>query len=195
MAEHPDISMDRFYALTPQDIKLEDFECNPGFILDIGAGGEGIIGLLKGSQVIGIDRNERELRETSNDSLKIVMDATDLKFLDNTFDTVTIFYALMYMPWDIVERVLSEVFRVLRPGGQLLIWDAVVQPPMSTEKEFFLASVNVTFPDGKTVKTGYGSHLRSQSVKDFGHRCSPSFEVQESGEQGSGLFLRCIKPQ
>ncbi|MDH5201498.1 MAG: hypothetical protein OEW93_11465, partial [Candidatus Bathyarchaeota archaeon] len=49
-----------------------------GFILDIGGGGEGIIGKLNGRQVVSIDLSAGELEETDNESLKIVMDATDL---------------------------------------------------------------------------------------------------------------------
>src|SRR5512136_2785483 len=52
-----------------------------GFILDVGGGGEGIIGKLNGKQVVSIDTSEEELEETKNESLKIVMDATDLKFI------------------------------------------------------------------------------------------------------------------
>jgi len=40
-----------------------------GFILEIGGGGEGIIGGLKGKQVIAIDRNEEKLEETKNEAL------------------------------------------------------------------------------------------------------------------------------
>jgi len=43
-----------------------------GFILDIGGGGEGIIGLINGRKVISIDLLKNELEETNNDSLKII---------------------------------------------------------------------------------------------------------------------------
>jgi len=187
--------MDSFYILDQQDIHLDDFPCGAGFILDIGAGGEGIIGRLKGAQVVGIDRHPGELMGTSNDSLKVVMDATDLKFLDNSFETATVFYGFMYMPWESVEKTLSEIHRVLRPGGQLLIWDAVVQPPAGTDKKAFLAHVSVTFPDGSIVHTGYGAHLRTQAPEDFTSKCRPLFDVQDLTINGSGLFMRCLRKQ
>ena len=58
--------------------------------------GEGIIGNLNGNQVVAIDKNERELKETQNEALKIVMDATELKFLSQSFDVCTSFFSLMY---------------------------------------------------------------------------------------------------
>jgi len=45
--------------------------------LDIGGGGEGVIGQMKGKQVIAIDPNRRELEEAADGPLKIVMDARE----------------------------------------------------------------------------------------------------------------------
>ena len=49
-----------------------------GEILDIGGGGEGIIGQLKGDLVIAIDPNSRELEEAPEGGFKIEMNAKDL---------------------------------------------------------------------------------------------------------------------
>jgi ubiquinone/menaquinone biosynthesis C-methylase UbiE len=87
----------RLYTTEPQSIKLTPLKTE-GFILDIGGGGEGIIGKLNGKQVIAIDISEEELRETRNEALKIVMDATDLKFLSRYFDICTAFFSFMYIP-------------------------------------------------------------------------------------------------
>ncbi|NIN67231.1 MAG: methyltransferase domain-containing protein, partial [Anaerolineae bacterium] len=71
------------------------------------------IGRLKGEQVIAIDPNRRELVDAPPGPLKIVMDATDLQLLDETFATVTSFFTLMYVKGFEHERVFEEVFRVL----------------------------------------------------------------------------------
>ena len=68
------------YSTKTQSIELSPIEME-GLILDIGGGGQGIIGKLNGRQVIAVDTSERELRETQNEALKVRMDATDLKFL------------------------------------------------------------------------------------------------------------------
>ena len=49
--------------------------------MDIGGGGRGVIGELKGKQVIAIDINKRELEEAPDGPLKVVMDATDYRIL------------------------------------------------------------------------------------------------------------------
>src|SRR5690348_1504129 len=90
----------KMHVFERQDFAVSDFRAS-GYILDIGGGGEGIIGQMKPSQVIAIDLVKRELEEAPPGPLKIVMDATDLKFLDRSFDTVTAFFSLMYMRPDI----------------------------------------------------------------------------------------------
>ncbi|UCD06465.1 MAG: methyltransferase domain-containing protein, partial [candidate division WOR-3 bacterium] len=87
---------EEYYAIAKQKIEMTPIETD-GYILDIGGGGEGIIGRLNGKQVVAIDTRFDELQETKNDSLKIVMDATDLKFLPSTFDAATSFFSLMYI--------------------------------------------------------------------------------------------------
>ena len=186
-------SEDEIYTLPPQSISLDDFECKDGLILDIGAGGEGVIEILKGPQVIGIDKNRKELEETNNDALKMVMDATDLQFLDESFNTVTLFYTLMYMQWEVIDTVLEEVWRVLRPGGHVLIWDAVVQPPEETSKKYFLAPLKILYPDGKIVETGFGNLLRSQAMIDFIERTEGKFNILEQHQEQSRFFLRLEK--
>lgn len=61
-----------------QNVEIKDFETN-GFILDIGGGGEGVIGQMKTKQVIAIDLYKSELKAAPDGPfLKVVMDATDL---------------------------------------------------------------------------------------------------------------------
>ena len=82
------------FIITTQSIKLNPVGTK-GFILDIGGGGEGVIGKLNGRGVVAVDTNERELQETENMALKAVMDATNLKFLPQSFDVCTSFFTLL----------------------------------------------------------------------------------------------------
>ena len=91
-----------------QNIDLTDVDLK-GRILDIGGGGEGIIGQLKGERVVAIDRRESELKEAPGDYLKIIMDAKELKFLDETFETATAFFTLMYIPLENHQIVFQEI--------------------------------------------------------------------------------------
>jgi ubiquinone/menaquinone biosynthesis C-methylase UbiE len=82
------VPADRWHRVEGQKVDLTDFFA-PGLILDIGGGGEGVIGRLFGSRVVAIDPLQRELEEAPVGPLKVVMDARELKFLDGSFDTVT----------------------------------------------------------------------------------------------------------
>ena len=69
-----------------------------------------------GEQVIAIDISMKELEEAPGGFLKILMDASDLKFPSKTFQTVTAFFALMFMKPEIHKGVFAEVYRVLNGG-------------------------------------------------------------------------------
>lgn len=185
--------MDEVYILPKHEIVLEDFECEDDWILDIGAG-DGIIELLKGRQVVGIDLN-KELEETSNEALKVIMDASDLMFLDETFATATAFYTLMYIPWENLDTVFAEVSRVLKPQGQFLVWDAHLKvPPSEKDKKYFLTQMTVAFPDGTTVESRFGNIIRSQSVGDFVKIAkSNGFSVVKKEKGECAFFLRLRK--
>ncbi|MHA1308436.1 MAG: class I SAM-dependent methyltransferase [Candidatus Heimdallarchaeota archaeon] len=149
--QYPDIS----------NIKAE------GFILDIGGGGEGIIGQQLGDQVISIDRRKDELEEAKNTNLKIIMDATDLQFLDESFNTAASFFTFMYINQDIREKVMSEIHRVLKPGGRLLFWDVVLPSGSDDPKhEMFMVPITVTLHNGKEISTGYGSPFKRHQIAD-----------------------------
>jgi ubiquinone/menaquinone biosynthesis C-methylase UbiE len=56
----------------------------------------------------------------------VVGDATDMEFEDDSFDSVACFTMLHHVPSLAQQnRVLSEVFRVLRPGGVLVGSDSL----------------------------------------------------------------------
>ena len=145
-----------------QDFVVSDFQAS-GYVLDIGGGGEGIIGQMKPSQVIAIDLSKRELEETPPGPLKIVMDATDLKFLDASFETATAFFSLMYMRPEVQQRVFAEVFRVLVRGGRWLIWDAVIPRAIESDTRGPAFLFRFHLP-GKTVETGYGTFWPDQPI-------------------------------
>ena len=190
-------SHDNVFFLDPRTITVQDFEAE-GYLLDVGGGGEGVIGQLKGEQVIAIDRRKSELEEAPPGGLKIVMDATDLQFLDQTFSTATAFFTLMYIRERAVcARVFAEVFRVLLPGGQFLIWDGVIPTRLETDQEIVAFSLTVRLPD-REIKTGYGTRWPDEE-KNLAYyldiATAAGFEVVRQEIQDTLFYVELRKSQ
>jgi RimJ/RimL family protein N-acetyltransferase len=193
---HKPIAEERLYDFEPLDMAIDDLPL-PGLVLDIGGGGEGVIGRLKGAQVVAIDRNRRELEETPAGPLRIVMDATDLHFLDGTFSAATSFFSLMYIQGADHSRVFGEVYRVLAPGGRFLIWDAVFPPREDTSKDVAVFQLTIRLPQ-ETITTGYGVKWpeSGRSLDDYLRVAEEAgFQVVSHKRDGVSLFLELIKPQ
>jgi ubiquinone/menaquinone biosynthesis C-methylase UbiE len=174
-----------------QSIELSSLETD-GFILDIGGGGEGIIGKLQGPQVLAIDTSERELIETRNEALKLVMDGTDLKFLPNSFDVCTAFFSFMYIPKSKHSKVFREVNRVLKDNGQFLLWDVRI-PSMTEQFRQFIVPLKVQLPN-ETVQTGYGVRWQTQDINHFkGLAKEYKFKVVDEWTKGETLHLKLLK--
>jgi SAM-dependent methyltransferase len=92
-------------------------------ILEVGGGQSGLTALLyPQSQITNIDLNSQYAQAPCNQqkNVKFVCgDATDLPFENQSFDAVTMFDLLEHVPDD--QKAISEAWRVLRPGGFLLI--------------------------------------------------------------------------
>jgi SAM-dependent methyltransferase len=151
---------EQVYRHPKLEVVLPDFPAE-GLILDIGGGGEGVIGQLKGSEVVAIDLIKRELEEAPDGPLlKIVMDARDLKFLDRSFATATVFFTFMYIAPEDQEKVFTEIHRVLKPGGRLLVWDVIFPQKKPDERQLYIVyPLHVKLPNTE-INTGYGVKIQ-----------------------------------
>ncbi len=176
------------------EVVIPDFPAN-GLILDIGGGGEGVIGQLKGDQVISIDINKQELIDAPSKNLKLVMDARDLKFIDNSFNTAVIFYTLMYIKGTDHEKVFNEVHRVLKPNGKLLIWD--VELPSSKDALIKTSMYGFKFVLPNTsISTGYGVHKQEveQNLEYYKNiAVKTGFKVVSESQHGTSIYLELQK--
>jgi ubiquinone/menaquinone biosynthesis C-methylase UbiE len=150
---HTPIPPEKIHQFQEQVVELGEIATD-GYILAIGGGGESVIGQLMGRQVVAIDISRRELEHAPGDALKIIMDARDLLFLDKTFDTAASFFTLMYIDGADHPRVFEEAYRVLRPGGRFLVWDASFGKPPEG-KTVGVVPLTVKLPK-KVISTGYG---------------------------------------
>lgn len=190
-APHSPPSSERIHRFETQEIRVPDFPAE-GYVLDIGGGGEGIIGQIKPRQTIAIDMIKRELEEAPAGPLKIVMDARDLKFLDGSFQTVTAFYTLMYVrPEADQEKVFREIHRVLAPGGRFLLWDVEIPARMDPKKDIAVFRFLFHLPKGE-VKTGYGTFFpeRPHDLAYFTALAAKTgFRVAAKESGGRSFFL------
>ena len=188
---------DRYFVYEQQTVTVDDFEAS-GYVLDVGGGGEGIIGLLKGDRVVAIDLRKSELEEAPNGPLKIVADARDLPFLDRTFDTATAFFSLMYIKSrSDCGEVFAEVHRVLTLGGRFLIWDASISHLAETEKPSYVILVRVLVDD-REIETGYGQPWPGEPHDPAFYAAlakEAGFQLVEKREDGRLFFLELKKPR
>ena len=177
-----------------QKIDLTDVELS-GRILDIGGGGEGIIGLLKGERVVAIDRRESELKEAPpGDYLKIIMEAKELKFLDESFDTATAFFTFMYIPLENHQKIVQEIHRVLKIGGEFVVWDFPIPKRDKHEKKYYGLYLEVKI--GKTdISTGYATKWNKEQDLEYYMKLGTSngFSVVEKNPIDGLFYIRFKK--
>ncbi|MGD8306083.1 MAG: methyltransferase domain-containing protein [Ignavibacteria bacterium] len=81
------------------------------------------------------------------------MDLTKLEFDDNKFDGVICYHVLEHIGND--RKALSEMFRVLKPGG----W-AILQSPVDMDREYTFEDPTITSPQEKLKYFGQEDHVR-----------------------------------
>lgn len=188
-------SEEDYYLLEQQEVVVKDFDY-PGLILDIGGGGEGVIGRLKGARVIAVDISKRELEDAPDGPLKVVMDARDLKFVDGSFQAATSFFTLMYIRGSDHPKVFSEVFRVLKPGGTFLVWEVVLPRRLDESKDVVVIPLTIKLP-GEEIGTGYGTRWpeKRQDLSYYRQVAEAAgFQVAAAKEEGQQLFLELRRP-
>lgn len=106
-----------YLEVKPSD-KVLDAGCGEGFYVML-------LDELFGCQVVGLDNDPQILEQArkwvgEKPNIKLLVgDVTDLPFEDGSFDRVILSEVLEHVPDD--KKALSEVYRVLRPGGILVI--------------------------------------------------------------------------
>lgn len=109
-----------------------------------------------------------------------VVDAQNMPFSDNQFDVVTMAYGLRNMPQR--EQALSEIFRVLKPGGRLANLDFST-PPNVIWRGLYNVYLNVMIPFWGKIITGDSSGFRylSKSIKAFPNQEGVAKLMQNAG--------------
>jgi phosphatidylethanolamine/phosphatidyl-N-methylethanolamine N-methyltransferase len=108
---------------------VEIINARSGRVLEVGVGtGLSLPAYKRSLEIVGIDLSPEMLKKArervaaeglSNVTGLHEMDAGDLKFPDASFDTVVAMYVMTVVPDP--EKVMRELARVCRPGGEVLI--------------------------------------------------------------------------
>jgi len=89
-----------------------------GFVVDIGAGGEGVIAKTCGRETVCVDVSKREIGEARSRGAVanwVLCDACSTPFRNGTFDVATFFFSLMYIKtFERKHAVMVEAKRVLK---------------------------------------------------------------------------------
>ena len=100
-------------------------------VLDLGCGGGANIEyfLTKAKKVYGIDHSETSVKmssEINKEAIEsgrceiLLKDVNSLPFEDESIDIVTAFETIYF--WNDIEECFKEIYRVLKKGGQFLIF-------------------------------------------------------------------------
>jgi len=148
-----------------QRVKLEEIP-GSGLILDVGAGGEGIVSRLAGERVCAVDVNIDKIHEAmiyEQDAHWFVCDGRALCFRENTFDIATLWFSLGYIRTVTAKQeVFRDVYRVLRPDGLLLLRAF----RLDCEETGAVIRIDFEFPNGTITRTGYGvACQRNQTIE------------------------------
>jgi ubiquinone/menaquinone biosynthesis C-methylase UbiE len=127
-----------------------------GFVVDIGAGGEGVMAKTCGGETVCVDTSKREIGEAMSGGAVanwVVCDACAMPFGNGTFDVATFFFSLMYIKtFERKRAAIIEARRVLKSDGLLYLWDATIRE----KPDLSVVFVEANLPDGQKIYTGYG---------------------------------------
>ncbi|MCJ7424569.1 class I SAM-dependent methyltransferase [Candidatus Bathyarchaeota archaeon] len=127
-----------------------------GFVVDIGAGGEGTMAKTCGRETVCVDMNKREIDEAKSRGAVanwVLCDACSMPFRNGTFDVATFFFSLMYIKtFERKHAVMVEAKRVLKSDGLLYLWDAIIRE----KPDLYVVFVEASLPDAEKIYTGYG---------------------------------------
>ena len=158
----------------------------PSRVLDLATGsGDLAISLQKAcpsAQVVGADFCLPMLEEARRKMVPrlVQADGLALPFRDATFDAVTVAFGLRNMAsW---EMALSEMHRVLRPGGLLVVLDFSL-PPRGPLREIYRAYLHHVLPRIAGWTTGHAEAYKylGESIEAFPRGSGMSALIESRG--------------
>jgi demethylmenaquinone methyltransferase/2-methoxy-6-polyprenyl-1,4-benzoquinol methylase len=111
-------------------------------------------------------RKRAEAEQMVNDLSWVTGDAMALPFEDNQFDVYTVSFGIRNVTR--VDEALSEAYRVLKPGGRLMVLEFSQLPNAAMQKAYDLYSFNVIPRMGKLIANDADSYqYLVESIRKF----------------------------
>lgn len=110
----------------------------------------------------------------------VVGDAMALPFADNSFDVYTISFGIRNVTR--IADALSEAYRVLRPGGRLMVLEFSQLPSPAMQKAYDLYSFNVIPVMGQVIANDRDSYqYLVESIRKFPDQESFAAMIRDAG--------------
>ncbi len=183
------------FVMKTQKVSFKSFKEPFSPILDLGGGGEGVVGQLYQTKVTAIDLRQSELDEAPNGPIKVCADARNLPFTNNSFKSVTAFYFFMYVNPEDYLKVIREAYRVLEANGTFYIWDTMIPKHEKHQKTLFVVPILATLPH-KTITTAYGVKWENHFLDDaslVNMLKEVGFEVTSHQANQFAFYIECSK--
>lgn len=128
-----------------------------------------------------LEGRKRAEAEALTDRLDwVVGDAMDLPFGENSFDTYTVSFGIRNVTN--IEDALSEAFRVLKPGGRLMVLEFSQLPNDGLQKLYDLYSYNVIPRMGQLIANDRESYqYLVESIRKFPDQDSFAQMIGDAG--------------
>ncbi len=129
--------------------------------------GHGHATVLDLTEPMLVEGRQRAEADQMSDCLNwVVGDAMSLPFEDNTFDVYTISFGIRNVTRP--QEALNEAYRVLKPGGRLMVLEFSQLPNDGLQKLYDLYSFNVIPRMGKLIANDYDSYqYLVESIRKF----------------------------
>jgi demethylmenaquinone methyltransferase/2-methoxy-6-polyprenyl-1,4-benzoquinol methylase len=148
------------------------------FLKRAGAAEAVVLDMTENMLIEGRKRAEAEALSAQLDW--IVGDAMALPFEDNSFDVYTISFGIRNVTR--VSDALSEAFRVLRPGGRLMVLEFSQLPNLAMQKAYDLYSFNVIPRMGQVIAGDSDSYqYLVESIRQFPDQDTFAGMIRDAG--------------
>ena len=100
----------------------------------------------------------------------------------------------MYIPCSDHEKVLKEIYRVTKKGGEFVLWDFKIPKRENSDKDFIGLYLEVKFGE-KKVKTGYATKWSKEQDLEYYIKIGSSigFTSLETKEINELFYIRFYK--